>query len=302
MNPNEVLYQVNECNDFPESLPNRLNGIVDLQEFAQSIRRCNDAKRPSKYRFLVIMLPFLGMVVFGVVVGVTASRGDFSLGVIIGLIVATFALSLLSAILLMVSARKRREMFKQVVAEENARYTAAGRTPVAWSQECQSVPTGSYYSNGGSRTSYSIIYTLHIQVVDGACVHGAQPMQHAQGYPHTGFPLQPQHYQHQQQQPPPYAQPAAPFYDQQNYAQQPNHAQAPNYAQPAAPTYAQQPNYAQQPPQQFPQQPAVYGQQYAAAPAAPAAPAAQQQQQQQPAQYEGQPAMQVLPAAISQSS
>jgi hypothetical protein len=44
-NPNEIVLQAGDSEDFPTTLPSRLVGLVAADEFTASIQRINQAKR-----------------------------------------------------------------------------------------------------------------------------------------------------------------------------------------------------------------------------------------------------------------
>jgi len=215
-NPNEIILTGADSEDFPTTMPARLNGLIAPQEYAASIQRINTAKRPGPARWLGVLISISGFVLWGIIVASSVgSHRMMDFGTIFGGMGAMIGLMLLGMAVTALERRRRFRATEARVAEEHARYNAPGRTPISWI--LSSEPAAGGYGWGHRRNAWRMM-TLRIEVAPNA---GMIP---------------------QQQQPPqgavPYAVPFQAAYVQQGPAQAPFYNGAPGYAAP---------------PQQFPQ-------------------------------------------------
>jgi hypothetical protein len=216
-NPNEIILSGVDSEDFPTTMPARLNGLIAPADYAASIQRINAAKRPGPARWLGVLISISGFVLWAILLASNVtSRRMMDFGTIFGGMAAMIGLMLLGMAVTALERRRRFRTTEARVAEEHARYNAPNRPPISWI--LSSEPAAGGYGWGHRRNAWRMM-TLRIEVAPNA---GMIPQQ--------------------QQQPPqgavPYAVPFQAAYVQQGPAQAPFYNGVPGYAAP---------------PQQFPQ-------------------------------------------------
>jgi hypothetical protein len=238
-NPNEIILAGADSEDFPTTMPARLNGLIAPGEYAASIGRINAAKRPGPARWLGVLIIISGFVLWAILLASNVtSRMDFE--TIFGGMAAMIGLMLMGMAVTALERRRRFRATQARVAEEHARYNAPGRPPISWilSSEPAAVAVGGY-GRGYRRNAWRVM-TLRIEVAPNA--GGMIPQQ--------------------QQQPPqgavPYAVPFQAAYVQQGPAQAPFYNAVPGYAAP--PQQFPQPHYVAAAPMPQQQTQVDYGQ------------------------------------------
>jgi len=202
VNPNQLIQQRTDSNDFSSALPPRLAGLLTPQEYTEAITRINDAKRPGWAKWLTWICVMGGIAIWVTIIFTSVSNGG-GLTPLFGGMGAMVGLWVLGVVVNVVDRRRRIARAQAVVAELHASYTAPGRpAPISWSMSAEAI----WFA--GRR--WGLLCTLRIEVGGAAAIqfpvavgvvpypmqYGAappQPFGMAGQQPGYGVPGQPQY-------------------------------------------------------------------------------------------------------------
>ncbi|CAF1519006.1 unnamed protein product [Adineta ricciae] len=190
--------------EFDSTYPVHLNGIINQDEYHQSIQNINRAVSSNKTALIIYSLIFAfgiigGMICF-IIAGVRAintPHSTFTILISVGFLL-TFISSIVFSIGIFLIHSKRTNKLRQIIAQESAKYSSRSPVPCSWRLNIVSTWNRGFAYHRNGQSTYDLIIDIgnYVNPHNGSTVHYSNPMA---SQPTIGFGIS-DHYT-----PPPYS-------------------------------------------------------------------------------------------------
>ncbi|CAF0864973.1 unnamed protein product [Adineta steineri] len=152
----------------------RLNGIINQNEFEESIYKINNVPAERKALLIVgiifILSITIGLILF-IVGGVTAanSSGRRGFPVLIGVAIGITIFGMIfCSIAFRILISRRRDRMRQAVAEESRKYSSRSPIPCSWRLDTKTTYAGYYGKQHQFRIDYQLVIDIGHSIAPGS--------------------------------------------------------------------------------------------------------------------------------------